>query len=83
MGSERILHRHRFGGALILAMAFGFKVVLFVAGLCYLGSLMVMTMHSGGELRRRGKPRESRILGEDEERRSLSLRSDEAVVSGR
>ena len=37
-------------GAMILAMAFGFKVVLFVAGLCYLGSLIVITMHSGGRV---------------------------------
>ena len=35
-------------GAMILGMAFGFKVVLLVAGLCYLGSLMVITMPRGG-----------------------------------
>ena len=40
-------------GALILAMAFGFKVVLFVAGLCYLGSLIVITMPRGGTHRSR------------------------------
>ena len=40
-------------GAQILAMAFGFKVVLLVAGVCYLGSLMVITMHRGGTHRSR------------------------------
>ena len=40
-------------GAMILGMAFGFKVVLFVAGLCYLGSLIVITMHRGGTHRSR------------------------------
>ncbi len=70
-------------GAMILAMVFGFRIVLAVAGACYLASLAAIMMPRAGELLRRGKLRESRISGEDEERRYLSLRSDEAVVSGR
>jgi MFS family permease len=70
-------------GAMILAMVFGFRLVLAVAGACYLASLAAIMMPRAGELLRRGKLRESRISGEDEERRYLSLRSDEAVVSGR
>jgi hypothetical protein len=38
-------------GAMILSMIFGFKVVLFVAGGCYLGSLVAITMRGRGVLR--------------------------------
>ena len=38
-------------GAMILSMIFGFKVVLFVAGFCYLGSLAAITMRGRGALR--------------------------------
>jgi predicted membrane-bound spermidine synthase len=68
-------------GAMILAMIFGFKVVLVVAGGCYLASLAAIMVPRIGLLQRKGNFRESRISVEDEGRRSF--RPDEAAVVGR
>ncbi len=48
-------------GAMILAMVFGFRIVLAVAGACYLASLAAIMMPRAGELLRRGKLRESSV----------------------
>ncbi len=66
-------------GAMILAMIFGFKVVLVVAGGCYLASLAAIMVPRIGVLQRKGNSQESRISVEEEERRSV-LRDEEAVV---
>jgi len=68
-------------GAMILAMIFGFKVVLIVAGGCYLVSLAAIMVPRIGVLQRKGNLREGRISVEDDERRSF--RPDEGALVGR
>jgi hypothetical protein len=68
-------------GAMILAMIFGFRIVLAVAGAWYLVSLAAITVPRVGVVRRPADPRDGRASAEKLERRSP--RADEAVVSER
>jgi len=65
-------------GAMILGMVFGFKVVLLVAGVCYLGSLMVITKHSGGAHRSRREFVES-VASQVSEEESLQRYGQAAI----
>jgi len=63
---------------MILGMVFGFKVVLLVAGVCYLGSLMVITKHSGGAHRSRREFVES-VASQVSEEESLQRYGQAAI----
>jgi spermidine synthase len=65
-------------GAIVLGMAFGFLVVLAVAGACYLASVAAMFTPRAGMLLRRGVDRRAGGAGED--KRSPSFRGDEAAA---
>jgi hypothetical protein len=70
-------------GAMILAMVFGFKIVLAVAGACYLASLAAIMMPRIRAVRGTEQLRENRLSVEDEARSSLSFGPDEVIVGGR
>jgi MFS family permease len=67
-------------GAMILSMIFGFKVVLFVAGGCYLASLAAIMSQRISVRERKPASLANRLSGEEQHRRSF--RPEEAAVVG-